>query len=46
MELINSKRMQSELAKPEVVRRYLSEEETKIIVGLAGEIYDFDDRTE
>ncbi len=36
MILINSKRMQSEIAKPEVLRRYLNEDEVKMIVGFSG----------
>lgn len=46
MILINSKRMQSEIAKPDIVKRYLNEEEARTIVELSGEIHDFDNKTD
>ena len=46
MILINTKRMQSEIAKPDIVKRYLNEEEARTIVELSGEIHDFDNKTD
>ena len=46
MELINQKRMQTELSKPDVLRKYLSEENVQEIHKCFVKEWDFDDISE
>jgi hypothetical protein len=46
MILVNSKRVQSELAKKPVLLRYLSEDEANKVLAVSGSISDFDDKTD
>ena len=46
MQLINFKRMQVELSKLEVLKRYLNEDEAILLKELSGELYDFENEVE